>query len=192
MTTCDVVERPILFSGPMVSAILDGRKTQTRRVIKPQPLKSSHYGDVEESDKYPGEWFQWEGGDRGESFTCPYGNVGDRLWVRERFMAESRNTIHYYADGWGYSDCPDSRWKPSIHMPRWASRITLDVTGVRVQRVQDLSYDDAFAEGIPTPRDGCPIEEFAYLWDSINKKRGFEWELNPWVWVIGFRMADGH
>ena len=214
-----MTERPILFSGEMVRAILDGRKTQTRRVIKPQP----------ECDCAPLEFLDglndrrtWSGCDR--QWKCPYGAVGDLLWVREIWGVFDRSNdwvedgqpspleidyaIGYRADGDDFKDVEwkeapaehrqllaDDRWRPSIHMPRWASRITLEVTDVRAQRVQDIDERDARAEGV-TPFGGmCPSGSkcgtaFAILWDSINAKRGFPWESNPWVWAVTFRMVN--
>jgi hypothetical protein len=201
-------ERPILFSAPMVRAILAGRKTQTRRVVKPQPLLN-----------YPGI-----------ENHCPYGQPGDQLWVRESFRyffdeAKLYDCIQYSADGTLYKPSglnwetgmafsekcePPYKMKPSIHMPRWVSRINLEITGVQVERVRDISDDDALAEGVDTESDDCawavaekaaiagvPIvggsqERFAFanLWDSINAARGCGWEMNPWVWVIEFRSVE--
>lgn len=182
-------ERPILFSGEMVRAILDGRKTQTRRVIKPQPPESVSEGYT--------------------TYFCPYGIPGDRLWVRETFaprldvdpiteLARARHYAMYKADGGDPHDPmhwhPYDKWIPSIFMPRWASRITLEITNVRVERVQDISVSECRAEGIPqasfssqTDRDAQVHGEFMQLWDSINAKRGYSWESNPWVWVIEFK-----
>jgi len=191
-------ERPIIFSGPMVRAILDGRKTQTRRAVK-----SSGIWSVEDRDgsRWPGyennygEW-QW--------MACPYGQPGDRLWVRECWGLRDtqpkdgpeRAVIGYRADG--ETAAPNGRyqlWRPSIHMPRWASRITLEITGVRVERVQDISEEDARAEGVSEtcvlPGDrGSFIPSFGMLWEQINAKRGYGWDVNPWVWVIEFRRTQ--
>lgn len=183
-------ERPILFSGSMVRAILDGRKTQTRRVVtNARPYTATDNGiDI-----------LWATG----SLRCPYGQPGDRLWVRETWCLRP--------EGYGYraDNNPDNnplKWGPSIHMPRWASRITLEVTGVRVERVQDISEEDARAEGIratrlshgsvvyhtdsyPTPNIyGSAQERFVNLWHSINTPRGYPWESNPWVWVVAFKV----
>jgi hypothetical protein len=168
-----VSEHPILFSGPMVRAILEGRKTQTRRV-----------------QRMPGSF----------PSGCPYGQPGDLLWVRETFAkryadAERDPTdgIMYRADG----GCViEPRWTPAIHMPRWASRLTLRITDVRVQRVQDINEEDVWSEGVicrcdvgQSEYDQCglsPAEHFAKLWDSINAKRGYSWESNPFCWAISF------
>lgn len=183
------VERPIIFSGPMVRAILAKRKTQTRRPLRPQP---SHY-----LPEWPPHWDKTIGGVmwgsmRGDhGFCCPYGKPGDRLWVRESFC-DARGTaagrILYRADG----DVA-CRWTPSIHMPRAACRLELEVIGVRVERVQDIGSYDAIAEGIEPSDVGNAYEEsifniagFAALWDSINKKRGRGWDTNPWVWAVEF------
>lgn len=198
-------ERPILFSGEMVRAILNGRKTQTRRVMKPQPSLT------------PSGLMNWKGSIIGEvphesgDFTrydevtprCPYGKPGDRLWVREKFQYVTdwtgiRTGNILYATtmsdkqgyGWGADTCVV--WKPSIHMPRWASRITLEVVSVRVELVQDISEDDAKAEGVlPVHCNGgdgaTHVGGFYFLWGEINEKRGYGWDTNPWVWVVEFR-----
>ena len=212
--------RPILFNGEMVRAILDRRKTQTRRVVKPQPDDVWH----ESGWKNGGVGMRF--GMEVEGVLCPYGVPGDRLWVRETWAAVMFYEAHVegfglgYADDWeGSSHIPQGpseytilyradnewdesvedrgfRWRPSIHMPHWASRITLEVTDVRVERVQDISEADAEAEGAPpilVPPDGggAPFTEgFMDLWDSINAKRGFGWDANPWVWVVAFRSVD--
>lgn len=240
----EVQERPILFKGEMVRAILEGRKTQTRRVVKPQP------------DKDGG----WKGctsiGDHNIDEFCPYGQLGDRLWVRETWRIvgwwegepywieykdgtrkeEPGDSLDYDEDKYAElsmqcdNDCMDAglktdedgayhipeeqevptRWRPSIFMPRWASRLTLEITGLRVERLQEISDADVAAEGVSvvfhepgkfgienpcatgnvelpnghhvySTARGC----FAALWDSINGKK-HPWESNPWVWVISF------
>lgn len=209
-------ERPVLFSGPMVKAILDGRKTQTRRVIKAR----SKFDDIADAiaihpDGSGKGWIAWLGAKAhspedtarlypGEDgFKCPYGQPGDRLWVRESFWdCGSKDGIYYHADSnlkpdWGF------KLRPSIHMPRWASRITLEVTKVRVERLQDIRdtgpKNDCTAEGIF--HCGMPVplyEEWYYegwtsseklmykkLWESINGPGS--WDANPWVWVVEFR-----
>ena len=174
-------ERPILFNGPMVRAILDGRKTQTRRVVKPQPETKPHNGV---DDK----WFSEYSDIKNLGFlkhTCPFGQPGDRLWVREAFTEYPQKGLLYKADGcnkklgvwWG--------WRPSIHMPRRASRIKLEVTDVRVERLQNISEEDIYAEGIDTNS-----HDFMELWDSINAKRGHGWDANPFVWVVEFRRVE--
>ena len=194
-----VRERPILFSGPMVRAILEGRKTQTRRVIRPQP-HPTHQRLLEE---HPG--------DPQLGIPCPYGAAGDRLWVRETWASirgldeKKPSEIASYGDsadlGFFYRSDGDEqvvgrgRWRPSIHMPRWASRITLGILGVRVERVKDIGEEEAVSEGCvvmpasainpqPTARGS-----FIMLWNSINYARGFGWLSNPWVWVIEFRRV---
>lgn len=182
-------ERPILFSGPMVRAILEGRKTQTRRMVKPQPepfmqhMECHRDGtcEVGESIDAP-NYYQ---------IHCPYGAVGDRLWVRETFcaceMGDLGPAVRYRADrtDWGKW----RKWKPSTFMPRWASRITLEITGVRVERLHSISWEDCYAEGI-TAKDvdiGLPNAAFLGLWESINGRKSAE--ANPWVWVIEFRKV---
>ncbi|WP_186083797.1 hypothetical protein [Burkholderia gladioli] len=178
-------KRPILFSAPMVRAILDGRKTQTRRVAK-------EFAGRDNLDAILRRFPNQQG--------CPHGEPGDRLWVRETWgqYQLAPEDIVYRAD----EDFPcgsPKRWRPSIHMPRWASRITLEITGVRVERLQDISEADAIAEGIEHTSDGFSVDEgrhfhaarardsFASLWDGLNEARGHGWEANPWVWVIEFR-----
>lgn len=210
-------ERPIIFSGPMVLAVLEGRKTQTRRVLNPQP-ETRRFCTA--CGLHEGEWAACEAPECGDltepqpvSLRLPYA-VGDRLWVRERFSGPhdyekerwpprawfTGDPIWYWADGnpvggdW-------TRPKPSIHMPRWASRITLEVTDVRVQRLQEISEEDAVAEGfgkpfvvLPDPEDGrleewpafaSPRKCFAHYWGHLHGPGS--WETNPWVVAIGFK-----
>lgn len=211
----DTKERPILFSAPMVRAILEGRKTQTRRVVK-MPRGWPEYSHCDPFAMPPAVWW-WNGEhDRvGVRQECPYGQPGDRLWVRETFVdgyefddngffkldddGECIERIWYRATDpdlqWynGESDWPTNPpWKPSIHMPRWASRILLEVVRVRVERLQAINEVDAIAEGAdPVIGDHQPYRAgFMRLWESINGPGS--WELNPWVWVIEFReVANG-
>jgi hypothetical protein len=221
-------ERPILFSGEMVRAILDGRKHMTRRVIKPQFSKTWGQGVRNQDPDYfsvhvdirepNGEW-RW--------LRCPYGKKGDRLWVKETWAAIWPDldpvplrecNIEYRADSnapypgeWPADEAranPDApKWRPSIYMPRWASRLTLEVTGVKVERVQDISDEDAMAEGVyewykqmQLPHEGwsywSPVHgsgaanKFRQLWDSINGSRpGCAWQDNPFVWCVSFRRV---
>ena len=205
-------ERPILFSAPMVRAILDGSKTQTRRVVKPQPQMVTNH-TISTWDGPPAALqYQLERMGRG----CPYGKPGDRLWVREAFLGwyktADKSFSHvaaYRADG--YELEASERWTPSIHMPRAASRITLEVTGVRVERLQDISEADAIAEGIDRapsmgkpgafqwcdyrlPRDPSewfndPVRSYQSLWDLINGPGS--WDANPWVWVVELKRTEG-
>lgn len=239
------------MSGPMVKAILEGRKTQTRRVIK-----------IKGVDIHDRKWIQAKYYDRGDcwfindgisstwSAKCPYGQVGSKLWVREAWRVgawdeeDGRIAVDYRADGYCRLDwldvtggdgdefndlwiqsCEDAvragldvnaegryswdkgqspcRWRPSIFMPRWASRILLEITEVRVQRVQEISEEDAKAEGIKEYSNhtfgldapaACmgPIPVMAYmrLWDSINAKRGYPWSSNPWCWCLTFKRVS--
>lgn len=201
-------ERPILMCGEMVRAILEGRKTQTRRVCKFLSDSESWSKQMDFERKL------------GDSPTlkilleqCPYGTVGDRLWVREKFMCAEEcghgvgvPRLFYTADKpasdprGGKVWCgPDMTWgiHPSIHMPRWASRITLEITGVRVERVQEITEADAEAEGVQFMRDIPDADEtltartlYEILWDSINAKRGYGWDKNPWVWVVVFAACE--
>lgn len=172
------MEKPILFSTEMVRAILDGRKTQTRRVVKPSVFEKGT------------NWF-WN---PNENICLAQYRKGDVLWVRETWAKD--DTYYYKADG----SCGDrcGKWKPSIHMPKEAARIWLEVTDVRVERLQEITEEAARAEGITRVEDGKwesefrlgwfdrPIKAFRALWDSLNAKRGYGWETNPWVWVIEF------
>jgi len=189
-------ERPIIFRGDGVLGILEDRKTKTRRVIKPQPpvncrewagwvissTSKSEVGDATWTD-VPGVLFN-----KDFHIKCPYGQPGDRLWVRETFVSDG-DYIGYRAERDPAND--NAWWTPAIFMPRWASRINLEIVSVRVERIQSISEADAFAEGI-SGGDwlGDPVGEFKKLWNSINKKRGFGWETNCWVWVLEFRRID--
>lgn len=189
--------KPILFSTPMVQAILDGRKTMTRRVIKPQPMIMANgkplNGYNDSMIKAAGE------------FPTPKYQPGDILWVRETWCNISDWTcvdpsvglpdgFIYKADWHARLEHP--RWRPSIHMPKEAARIFLRVTDVRVERVQDIPEADAEREGIRVecgPLTSCPscnLNEFKKLWDALNAKRDFGWDTNCWVWAITFERRD--
>ena len=177
-------ERPILFSPAMVRAILSGQKTQTRRIAKP-----ALWPILDEALRVNGHpCHQFLVG----NIPCPYGEPGDRLWVRETFSHVPGEGVAYRATNPELDGAP---WKPSIHMPRWASRITLEITEVRVQRLQDISEDDVYAEGCasglrhdPFACDGTNDWCFPHLWDSINGGT-HNWESNPWVWALSFQLA---
>jgi len=223
-------ERPILFSGAMVRSLLNCTKSQTRRVVKPTPSPST-LNPPSFEDKKVGEIFvcpdlfdpktsvfvEYEGGGRYHNMGsdvfarkhCPYGQPGDRLFVREngwerpertpKMMREGADTwARYYYDADGYNDTDSEQFRawgfkrrPSIHMPRWASRILLEIVSVRIERLQDISAEDAIAEGISIPitQSFTDINVFraAYrdLWESINGPGS--WAANPWVWVVEFR-----
>ena len=188
-------EHPILFSGPMVRAILDGRKTQTRRVVKPQPDVSEGYGGCTRLmfKKRNGEALLNEALNAPSPLLypllCPYGDVGDRLWVRETWSMGGNGPFFKATDSDGTVHVA---WRPSIHMPRWASRLSLEVTGVRVERVEDITEDDALAEGCFNEKENdgeLPSQVYRRLWNSLNAKRGFGWDVNPWVWVISFSQS---
>lgn len=200
------MEHPILFSGPMVRAILDGTKTQTRRAVKPQP-RDVPDGSYVDAYNHTSDWCFWSADNRLVNsvgpidktcmWRCPYGKPGDLLWVRETWAkrcadAEQFGTEEVLYKATSMLIVPPA-WKPSIHMPRWASRITLRVTDVRVQRVQEISEEDAIAEGCRGELRGDtiypPHAQFAELWDSINAKRGHSWESNPWVWAVTFERV---
>ncbi|MGX5036208.1 hypothetical protein ACWKX2_11275 [Enterobacter hormaechei] len=203
-------ERGMIFNGEMVRAILDGRKTQTRRVMKVQPsdgFHPTHNGydldlnahwytpGVVDKNGYlqPAKKDVFGVADENEGYACPFGAVGDRIWVRETFSPvpdheepAGCSAILYAADGNG----PYGKWVPSIHMPRWASRITLEITGVRVERLNSISDSDASKEGccIADMESGdCLSDVFARLWTSIYGDES--WKVNPWVWVIEFKVV---
>ena len=226
-------ERPILFSAPMVRALLAGSKTQTRRVVKPQPTGFVGGPGVTLCDRSPAPLVPMNdfAGTCGQEIICPYGQPGDRLWVRETWQGpllqefeldadadwhyashihQYQNSEHceYAADGGPkpeYTDADDvmrQGWRPSIHMPRWASRITLEVTGVRVERLQDICFAAAAAEGLHYTSErldrwsadgvswhGTPQQAYRALWEQINGPGS--WEENPWVWVVKFNRVIG-
>ena len=207
-------ELPILFSTPMVKAILDGRKIMTRRTVKNIPEGTHRVEQIGES------LFEAHWGIHGNSLfldgateiKCPY-QPGDRLYVREtwrRYSRRSECTCYEYChcppDGTilYYADCgPDeNKWKPSIHMPKEAARIWLEVVNVRVERVQEITAHECILEGISsedvlynTPVSGdfaqYTINQFKNLWNSINAKRGYGWDSNPFVWAISFKVLEG-
>ena len=208
-------ECQILFTGEMVRAILDGRKTQTRRLVKPQPHEGSKLWGMIQHDGEPRALF-WCEGQPSNYGTCLPMHVGDRLWVRETWgLMAYHDTTDWCRDSVAKMTEADVRdrflvehaanwnlpsesayWRPSIHMPRWASRIDLEITAVRVERVQDITEDDAKAEGV-TPDDyegyehpdnptlSCAAHRYSLrdLWQSIYAN----WDANPWVWVYEFR-----
>lgn len=201
-------EHPILMSAPMVRAILSGNKTQTRRVVKPQPPAGyRQWGRcINGNAAFTDHPLQ---GEKGNVINVkgPYGDVGDRLWVRESMHMDKDGVWLYSADddsvgcdradesamiSWAHHK--ESEHCPSIHMPRWASRITLEITGVRVERLQDIGEADAKAEGVAAWHDTANgtvyRPEFQMLWDRINSKRGYSWASNPWVWVVGFKKVS--
>ncbi|HBW3280877.1 TPA: morphogenetic protein [Klebsiella pneumoniae] len=231
-----MTERGMIFNAEMVRAILAGRKTQTRRIMKVQP-ESNQLGlllitdSTRHSDIGRYHWAESNATGnyvRSKLFACPFGAVGDQIWVRETFQGplfnyeqmdeyledsskfEKPEFCQYAADGGHrpeYQDADDNLrhgWRPSIHMPRWASRILLEITDVRVERLNAISEEDARAEGIidggclncgePEPC-GCANPEpdatdaFVYLWQSIYGQES--WNANPWVWVIEFERVEG-
>lgn len=192
-------ERPILFSAPMVRAILEDRKAQTRRVMKPQPP----VGTRSVYRPFGGELNNWQGA-RGDLIAwygrCPYGQEGDRLWVRETLRPSQSQVVTYAEDGcpaWRHGESVTWPWpktplvRTAIFMPRWASRILLGVVEVRAQRLHDIQESDALAEGVEVKvRENGALVPFRELWDSINEKRGFGWRGNPWVWAITFKRLQ--
>jgi hypothetical protein len=217
--------RPILMSGPMVRALLEGRKTQTRRIVKPQPAID---GGWEGPPEWALFWMENADGLSPEELArlCPYGQPGDLLWVREAIVQSYPSTMGQsgeYTSHWGMGakytadgaapGCDSVgnhfRSRPSIHMPRWASRLTLELTEVRVERLQHISEADAIAEGIEPVFTGSgercgwmnyehkgdgvgycmnPVDSYASLWRHINGPDS--WQANPWVWCIAFRIIQ--
>ncbi|BDS19616.1 hypothetical protein KAM546c_08770 [Enterobacter roggenkampii] len=181
-------ERGMIFNGEMVRAILDGRKTQTRRPVKVPHIDKDAMCELS-GNELAGELLA------GNYRNSPHGKPGDRIWVRETW---ARYNIDQDSHDMAYRATPpadwpeEGRWRPSIHMPRWASRLTLGITGVRVERLRDLSEDDAKSEGI-TPPSGGVLPGWEYrinfrdLWMSIYGADN--WEANPWVWVIEFKVV---
>lgn len=211
-------ERPILFNGEMVRALIAGTKTQTRRVVKPQPglgngmVNAAYCG-------HPNVWLptgSFTEANPSRVYHCPFGQPGDRLWMRETWYCDhfevqrgpyrevpgAKDLLVFHADNPRPYEAEQPVWRPSIHMPRWASRLTLNITAVRVERLNDISEADAKAEGVsmpdasdsPTDTHHTPPkfwsykQEYAYLWDEINGPGS--WALNPWVWVIEFRRVE--
>ncbi|MDD1133173.1 morphogenetic protein [Pseudomonas shahriarae] len=231
----EVKERPILFSAPMVRAILEGRKTVTRRAIKVQPHIDASGNFCVGSSNYGQDGYGKPVTKHFVNGCCPYGKPGDRLWVRETFAllgnedgccidwqdnlvkGDERDAARIYRAScppgdYGLNQIPakaewkpdteameyDGAWRPSIHMPRWASRILLEITDVRVERLQDITYEQAAAEGVHRGplREWCasdeggachkyPVPAFRDLWQSV----GGNWNANPWVWVVEFKRV---
>lgn len=209
-------ERPILFSGPMVRAILAGKKTQTRRLVKdarldfvggggikgPQWNDPNSWGFEDDQGRW---WLLHSEGSDAHQILCPHGCPGDRLWVRETWTPDHAafypNFPYVYRADRGHDYerndkgevySPEQknwypyRWRPSIHMPRAASRINIEITGVRVERLNAISAQDSLAEGIMHSTLNDPRVEFRHLWESINGSDS--WGANPWVWVLGFKV----
>ena len=220
-------ESPILFSAPMVRALLDGTKTQTRRVVKRIPWLAGANADFAGASPFvnAGEWRIAGGEEMTAGFRCPYGAPGDRLWVKETWSidpcpvmpftgprsSDGGEVMYLATDGW------DGPWRPSIHMSRWASRITLEITDVRVQRLHQLTRDDILAEGVRIPAcaatmnplidvstrngpsaflsreqlgnvDALLRAHWAALWCAINGRPS--WDANPWVWALTFKRVS--
>lgn len=231
-----MTERPIIFQGAMVRALLAGTKTQTRRPIVSRRKAAPCFVIYDREGMGPWPYYS-EDGERGfyfdragydvqETIPCPYGQPGDRLWVRETFycdhcfypdgtpdsgqwrevdgkrvpipLDEKRDdmleSMYYRADGEPEFEAPEGPipWRPGIHMPRWVSRILLEVTEVHVEPLQEISVADCIAEGIPLggPEnpDGIERKEYRALWESINGAGS--WDENPWVWVVQFRRIE--
>ena len=185
--------KPILFSTSMVQAMLDGRKTQTRRVIKDKDI--TNWFDIDVDGK-PIAYIDQETGDSYPPTHRAKYQPGDILWVRETWAKRihSDNRYYYKADNnlGAIFNREDDKWRPSIFMPREAARIFLRVKNVRVERVQDIGEEDALAEGVEWLNFATAKEAFTALWDGINGKRVYGWDTNPWVWVVEFEhMSKG-
>ncbi|EBZ4430340.1 hypothetical protein B7N49_04520 [Salmonella enterica subsp. enterica serovar Derby] len=207
-------ERGMIFNAEMVNAILSGRKTQTRRPIKWKQTRFTEIGEREDGSNWP--WSEDTEKVCDYWHPCPYGEIGDRIWVQETFQGplfdyeqmqsyledsskfEKPEFCQYAADGKPapeYYDAEDNLhcgWRPSIHMPRWASRILLEITDVRVERLNSISDSDASKEGccIADMESGdCLSDVFTRLWTSIYGDDS--WQANPWVWVIEFKRVEG-
>lgn len=200
-------ERPILMSAPMVRAILAGTKTVTRRIVKPQPELNTYDGpgaprpDAPESHRYhwPSNLAKSMVDVRDMGSIGPYGLKGDRLWVRETWGlldtqpkdGPERATVFYRATDETRRDLRHQLWRPSIFMPRWASRITLEVVSVRVERLHEIDDAEALREGVRGGSLTSDAEAFEQLWDKINGERA-PWSSNPWVWRVEFRTTTPH
>ena len=222
-------ERPILFSTPMVQAILEGRKTMTRRVCKDIADcdfkggldREPYLGDITLFEKVGLRKWDWVkhknqwlyklqnavDGSKTYLLKCPYGQPGDRLWVRETWASYCDECKSNQGEGYkdatcAYGDCnryaykadddgcPGGKWRPSIHMPKEAARIFLRITDVRVERLQDITYDDCLREGMWNyGTDVDTLAAFQELWQTTYAKRGFGWETNCWVWVLEFERV---
>lgn len=225
-----MTDRPMLFSAPMVRALLAGTKTQTRRVMRKQFPADAVMAEIPATDPiggwvvqgHSGLWWDDAASCFDDAVRCPYGQPGDRLWVRETHAIVPRTAYRcsdgvqqtlrpdddhdaaIYREGWSRSR-GGFRWRPSIHMPRWASRITLEITSVRVERLQDISEADAMAEGCTENHNGyfwggphavsglkqmaTAVSAYRDLWESINGPG--TWDANPWVWVVEFKRVEG-
>ncbi|HCD5021076.1 TPA: hypothetical protein NBS73_004722 [Klebsiella pneumoniae] len=207
-----IAERGMIFNGEMVRSLLDGRKTQTRRIVKGTDgaVKFCKEWNINGEEVFVvlGEKDHTGMNPVLGAISCPFGAVGDRIWVREAFRVHSRATdvatLVYKAserNSWTEQTrrvpvavcnkpATPEKWTPSLHMPRWASRILLEITGVRVERLRSMSQDDARAEGVIAASG--PMEAglaFRELWDSIYGEES--WKANPWVWVIEFKRVEG-
>ena len=211
------IERPIIFSTESVRAILDGQKTQTRRAVKQQADDEGILPDLTIRPEAAGLWeMRWAADDVGappycdglmhDWIKCPFGIPGDRLWVRETYLVHEcalsktvdESRIYYKADHTTHKNCERMFWSSPMFMPRKFSRLTLEITDVRCERLKDISWNDCIQEG--TFQFHGYIDEhgirsegkrlFAEMWNTINTKRGFGWDTNPWVWVIEFKRVE--
>ncbi|WP_148250538.1 hypothetical protein [Raoultella terrigena] len=204
-----MTERGMIFNGEMVQALLDGRKTQTRRPIKWRQTRATDIAERDDGSKWP--WSEDAENVCDYWHPCPFGAVGDRIWVRETWNKYSGlltyRADHDWIDEMRKETVCTAKWRPSIHMPRWASRILLEITDVRVERLNDISEQDSMSEGIDADRlaesqdnynciadhnmTGRPTATgaFKYLWESIYGEES--WKANSWVWVIEFKRVEG-
>lgn len=195
-------ESPILFSEKMVRAILAGKKSQTRRIVNPQPHAGIRESVFVKSGIEDGH---------GREIKSPYGYIGDILWVRESWQAQNTSGLWWHEVprndrplwNWAFTNPVEPafesmppRWIPSIHMPRMACRIELEITELRIERLNNISEGDAIAEGCQAwiengQATDTAISDYAHLWNEINLERGYSWESNPFVWVVSFQPARG-
>lgn len=197
--------KPIIFNSESIRAILDGRKTQTRRVIKPQPKYRAYLQEKAFHIPKFGYIAVSNSSALKEHMNAPYGKVSDVLWARETWMLYNHMgtfngkcpeklpydlSVGYKADEFDKDNL--FTWRSPIHIPKWAARIFLEITNIRVEKVQDISEEDARSEGCCftgiNPSQAA-IAEFMLLWDSINKKRGYGWDMNPWCWCVEFKRT---
>ena len=172
----------------MVRALLAGTKTQTRRAWKIQPDDDGRVDVGNRPDTCGIAYVRGASGGQCTRVPCPYGAPGDLVWVRETHWINEPDIAMYRADGEMPPHMAGTRWRSPIHMPRWASRLTLRLADVRVNQVQDISEDDARAEGFDHGQDGYNyrLALFGRTWDTINAKHGYGWDSNPWVWALTF------
>lgn len=181
--------KPIIFSTPMVRAILAGNKTETRRVMKPQPDQMKICVNVRTL-----RWHIFNGSEFNLP-VCPFGVIGGRLWVREKFTVLDDGYVMFAAnhpEKYLKDECGDVKWKPSIHMPERFARLILLVEEILIEPLQSINQTAIVQEGAASKTDNAidAKAKWVMLWDSINEKRGFGWDTNPWVWVVRYSVDE--